>query len=453
MSTLTKPELTSAITRPEQLVEYLASGGRPRQRWGIGAESEKLVIDAQTGEAADYARIEQLLETIAATGDWREIREQDHLLALIGEHSSITLEPGGQLELSGRLCQNIHCCESDFTAHIRQVVAAAEPLGLVCLGLGAQPFTPLEQIAWLPKSRYGIMGPYMLKTGTLGQAMMKQTAGLQVNIDFSDEADCLAKLRLGQALSPLLYALFANSPVMDGHPIGHQSIRGQIWAHTDNDRTGLIPGLFNPDASFQTYVDYALDVPMYFIVRNNGYLDLTGERLTFRRYLLEGMNGQPALMSDWDLHLSTLFPEVRLRPQIEFRSADALPPNLTLSVAALLKGIFYDSEALAAAWELFSDCTLESLLQAYRSSWTLGLKTRLDQYRFSDLARQIMLIARQGLIRQRCLNERGEDESIFLDELAALLEDGTTLADRLLQNWSGDRSRDLQLLKRHCGFF
>jgi glutamate--cysteine ligase len=453
MSTLTKSELITAITRPEQLVDYLAAGGRPRQRWGIGAESEKLVIDAQTGDAADYPRIEQLLESIAATGEWREIREQGHLLALIGEQSSITLEPGGQLELSGRLCQNIHCCETDFTAHIRQVVAAAEPLGLICLGLGAQPFTPLEQIAWLPKSRYGIMGPYMLKTGTLGQAMMKQTAGLQVNIDFSDEADCLAKLRLGQALSPLLYAMFANSPVMEGKPIGQQSVRGQIWAHTDNDRTGLITALFKPDASFQTYVDYALDVPMYFIVRENRYLDLTGDRLTFRRYLEEGFSGQRALMSDWDLHLSTLFPEVRLRPQIEFRSADALPPTLTLSVAALLKGLFYDTEAMTAAWGLFSGCSTESLMQAYRSSWTLGLQARLGQDRFSDLARQLLLIARQGLHRQQCLNDKGDDESIFLEELSGLLENGITLADQLLQNWSGNRTRDLQLLKRHCGFF
>lgn len=449
MSTLTKPELTSIISQPQQLIDFLAAGGKPRPLWGVGAEAERLVVDAKTGEAAEYGRIEKLLENISATGSWREIREDGNLLALIGEQSSITLEPGGQLELSGRLCKNIHCCEADFSAHIDQVFAAAEPLGLLCLGLGAQPFTPLKQIAWLPKARYGIMGPYMLKTGSLGQAMMKQTAGLQVNIDFSDEADCMAKLRLGQVLSPLLYAIFANSPVMNGRPVGHLSVRGEIWANTDNDRTGLIPALFNAEAGFRDYVDYALDVPMYFIARDNQYIDLTGERMTFRRYL---DSADEPLMVDWDLHLSTLFTEVRLRPQIEFRSADSLPPHLTLSVAALLKGIFYDPEALATTWDMFSTHPVKEHVDAYRDSWTLGLKARLGEQSFADLARELIEIARQGLVRQHCLNDDGQDETIFLDDLAALLAQGTTLAEQLLNAWSGDRATDLALLKRHCGF-
>jgi len=449
MSTLTKPQLTAIISQPQQLIDYLAAGGRPRPQWGIGAEAERLVVDAKTGEAADYARIEKLLESISAIGSWREIREDGNLLALIGEQSSITLEPGGQLELSGRLCKNIHCCEADFSAHIAQVFAAAEPLGLLCLGLGAQPFTPLEQIAWLPKARYGIMGPYMLRTGSLGQAMMKQTAGLQVNIDFSDEADCMAKLRLGQVLSPLLYAMFANSPIMNGQPVGHQSIRGEIWANTDADRTGLIPALFNAESGFCDYVDFALNLPMYFIARDDRYIDLTGERMTFRRYL---DSAQEPLMSDWDLHLSTLFTEVRLRPQIEFRSADSLPPRLTLSVAALLKGIFYDPEALAATWDIFSAHPPKEHADAYRASWTLGLETRLGTQSFADLARQVVEISRQGLVRQHCLNDDGQDETIFLDELSVLLAHGTTLAEQLLNAWSGDRVTDLALLKRHCGF-
>ncbi|HKI52408.1 MAG TPA: glutamate-cysteine ligase family protein [Geothermobacteraceae bacterium] len=449
MSTLTKPELTTVIRQPQQLIDYLAAGGRPRPQWGIGAESERIVVDANTGEAADYPRIEKLLESISNSGSWREIREDGHLLALIGEKSSITLEPGGQLELSGRLCKNIHCCHADFSTHIAQVITAAEPLGLICLGLGAQPFTPLDQIAWLPKARYGIMGPYMGKTGTLGQAMMKQTAGLQVNIDFSDEADCMAKLRLGQVLSPLLYALFANSPVMSGQPIGHLSVRGEIWANTDADRTGLIPALFKADSGFRDYVAYALDVPMYFIVRDNHYIDLTGVRTTFRDYL--DSTAEP-LMSDWDLHLSTLFTEVRLRPQIEFRSADSLPPDLSLSVAALLKGIFYDPEALAETWALYADYTTEDHLEAYRNSWTLGLNTRLGGLSFGDLAHQVLEIARLSLQRQQCLNDLGQDEAIFLDGLSALLETNSTLANQLLQQWSGDRARDLELLKRHCGF-
>jgi len=282
---------------------------------------------------------------------------------------------------------------------------------------------------------------------------MKQTAGLQVNLDFSDELDCLAKLRLGQALAPLLYAIFANSPVMEGHPIGHQSVRGHIWSHTDDDRTGLIADLFKPDANFQTYVDYALDVPMYFIVRDNNYIDLTRERFTFRRYLADGYAGRHALMSDWDLHLSTLFPEVRLRPQIEFRSIDALPPGLTLSVAAFLKGIFYDRQAMEQAWGLFSGHSVAELLDLYRQSWTLGLKSRLGSRSLTDLAQAVLQISRDGLVRQRVHNDQGLDESIYLDDLIALIKQGTTLADLLLQRWTGNRAQDLEILKRHCGFF
>lgn len=452
MSTLIKPELAEPITASKQLTDYLARGARPREQWAIGAESEKLVVDAATGEAASFTLIEQLLEQISATGDWREIRESGRLLALLGPHSSITLEPGGQIELSGRLCPDIFCCEGDFSSHVRQVRMAAEPLGLMFLGLGVQPYTPLDRIPWLPKTRYGIMGPYMARTGDMGQRMMKQSAGLQVNLDFADERDCLAKLRLGFALSPLLYALFANSPILEGKPSGYLSTRGEIWARTDPDRTGLLLGLFEADAGFATYVEYALDVPMYFIVREGRYLDLTGERFTFRRYLQEGFAGQTAIMSDWDLHLSTLFPEVRLRPQIEFRSADALPQNLTLSVAALLKGLLYDPEALQAAWDLVRPSDMDRFVQTYRQSWVQGLNTPAQQGCLRDLAVEVLSIAREGLRRQRQRVNNGCDEGNFLDPLEEVAASGVTLAERLLAEWSGVRERDLMLLKTHCGF-
>jgi glutamate--cysteine ligase len=251
MTTMLKTNLDIPVTTTQDLIDYLARGAKPAERWGIGTEMEKLVVDAETGEAASYSRIEVLLQNLEQGGDWRAVREEGHLIALLGESSSITLEPGGQLELSGQFCPDLHCCHADFSRHIEQIVGQAQTLGLAFLGLGVQPFTPLERIEWLPKARYRVMGPYMLRTGDLGQAMMKQSAGLQVNLDYADEADCIDKLRLSIALAPLLYALFANSPVMAGRPTGFLTTRGEIWARTDPDRTGLLPQLFQPEAGLR----------------------------------------------------------------------------------------------------------------------------------------------------------------------------------------------------------
>ena len=217
-------------------------------------------------------------------------------------------------------------------------------LGLVFLGLGVQPFSRLEEIGWLPKKRYGIMGPYMLKTGDMGQRMMKQSAGTQVNLDFGDEADCVRKMRAIQWLSPVCYALFANSPLLEGKPSGFLTLRGEIWSRTDADRCGLIEHLLQGEAGLQDFIDYALDTPMYFLLRGDAYIDLTGTRFTFRQYLDNGWQGERATLGDWNLHLSTLFPEVRLRPQLEVRSADSLPPHYAPAVAAFYKGLLYSDE-------------------------------------------------------------------------------------------------------------
>ncbi len=452
MSTLNRTELEQPVSDLARLTDFLRRGARPVADFGIGAETEKLVIDSESGEAAPYGRIRQLLERLAADRPWKEVREQGQLIALLGEHSSVTLEPGGQIELSGRFCPDIHCCEGDFAAHVAAVVQAAEPLGLTFLGLGVQPFTPLEKIDWLPKSRYGIMGPYMERTGDMGQRMMKQSAGLQVNLDFENEEDAVFKLRLGQVLAPLLYALFANSPFMDGRPTGFLSTRGEIWSRTDPDRCGLIPALFAEGATLATYTEYALDVPMYFIVRNGRYLDLTQRRFTFRHYLAEGFSGHRATLADWDLHLSTLFPEVRLRPQIEIRSADSLPQRLTLSVAALLKGLFYDRQAAKETWRLLWPGEIAALEESYRQSWKAGLATRQNGHRLRDLAREVLALARQGLRRQQRRNRRGCDETVYLEPLRQIAEEGVTLAERLLRDWRGERRHDLAMLKRHCAF-
>ncbi len=441
------------ITSMEQLVNFLADGARPEAEWGIGAEMEKLVIDSQTGEAADFSRIEALLEALGKTGEWQEVRENSRLIGLQGPHSSITLEPGGQLELSGQLCADLFCNCSDFSRHIVNAVAACDKLGLTLLGLGTQPFSRLDEIGWAPKARYDIMGPYMQKTGDMGQRMMKQSAGLQVNLDFRDEADCMRKLRLAQALSPLLYGLFANSPIMDGQPTGFLTTRGEIWSRTDPDRTGLLPFLDKPEAGFVDYVEYALDVPMYFILRAGKYIDLTQRPFRFREFLESGHAGHQATMFDWDLHLSTLFPEVRLRPQIEVRCADSLPPHLVLTVAALLKGLMYDDEAFQAAWQLCRPDSCEEVAQANRQAWRLGLKTPWKDGTLQDLARACLELAHAGLDRQKNRRCQERSESHFLDGLDSLIDGGVTLAEQLLQNWQGSRQEKLKALIGHCAFF
>ncbi len=452
MTTQTKDYFQQPVTSFQQLRGFLAAGARPREQWGVGAEMEKLVVDTETGEAASYQRIEALLESLLASRDWQPVREKGRLIGLLGQDSSVTLEPGGQLELSGALCPDLYCCRKDFCSYVSEILQAAQPLGLTFLGLGVQPFTSLQGIDWLPKPRYAIMSAYMQQTGDMGQNMMKQSAGLQVNLDFADEADCIDKLKASQLLAPLFYALFANSPLLDGQPSGFLSTRGEIWARTDSDRSGLIPGLFNEGADLGCYVEYALDVPMYFIVRQDQLFDMTRERFSFRRYLAEGFSGFQATLGDWDQHLSTLFPEVRLRPQIELRSADSLPPELTLSVAALSKGLLYDDAARTEIHRLFRAYDSETFEQAYRQSWRFGLRTKLGGHTLRDLALQILTLAREGLTRQQ--RERGSrfDETLFLDGLDEIAESGVTLAERLLGRWHGSRQQRLEALKEHCGF-
>ncbi len=440
------------IENRRQLIDFLARGARPRCDWGVGLEAEKLVVDRQTGEAAGYERIRDLLARLEGVGGWQGSYAGEHLIGLQGTRSSVTLEPGGQLELSGRFCCDIHCSWRDLGRYRQQIVEVGQETGLAFLGLGTQPFTPLERIAWLPKPRYGIMGPYMLKTGDMGQRMMKQTAGTQVNLDFSDEADCARKLRVVQWLSPVCYALFANSPILEDRPSGFLSLRGEIWSRTDADRCGLIAGLFAAGSGFSDFVEYALDVPLYFLQRENKLIDLTGSRFSFRQYLESGWQAERATLEDWDLHLSTLFPEVRLRPQIEVRSADSLPPAHTASVAAFYKGLLYDEAALAAVESIFADMDLADFEQFYRLSWRDGLRTRFRGGNLREVVAELLPYAASSLKKQFQRGNSGADESIFLQPLDEIVSSGQTLAERLLARWQGSRQEKLALLFEHCDY-
>ncbi len=446
------PSKQQPVENLQQLSDFLARGARPRQDWGVGLETEKLVVDRQTGEAASYERIRDLLARLEGTNGWDGIYDGEYLVGLQGKRSSVTLEPGGQLELSGRFCCDIHCSWRDLGRYRQQIVAVGAETGLAFLGLGAQPFTPLEKIAWLPKKRYAIMGPYMLKTGDMGQRMMKQTAGTQVNLDFADEADCARKMRVVQWLAPLCYALFANSPILEGKPTGFLSLRGEIWSRTDADRCGLIEQLFAANAGFSDFVDYALDVPLYFLQRDDQLIDMTGSRFSFRQYLDSGWQQHRATLADWDLHLSTLFPEVRLRPQIEVRSPDSLPPRLTAAVAALYKGLLYTEPALAAVEALFSELSIEERNTLYRHSWRDGLQTRVKDGTLREVAAELFSQAVSSLQSQYAQGNSGADESQFLQPLEEIVESGQTLAERLLERWQGGHKQKMAALLEHCGY-
>ncbi len=449
------PQVPSAarnIDNRQQLVDFLTRGARPRDDWGIGLEAEKLVVERETGEAASYPRVRELLQRLAGVGGWEAVYEGDHLLGLQGKRSSVTLEPGGQLELSGKFCCDIHCSWRDFKRYRQHIMIMGHELGLVFLGLGVQPFSRLEEIGWLPKKRYGIMGPYMLKTGDMGQRMMKQSAGTQVNLDFSDEPDCVRKLRAIQLLSPVCYALFANSPILEGVPSGFLTTRGEIWSRTDNDRCGLIDQLFRPGAGLSDFVDYALDAPMYFIERDREYVDMTGQRFSFRQYLDAGWGEETATLADWDLHLSTLFPEVRLRPQLEARSADSLPPHVTPAVAAFYKGLLYREEGLDKVESLLGGLAIDDFCQLYRDSWRYGLKARFADGVLQEIAAELIATAKESLRQQYRQGHSGADESPFLDVLDGLVANTETLAERLLQRWQGDRSQKIATLIEHCGY-
>lgn len=441
-----------SISNHRQLTDFLLRGARPRDDWGVGLETEKLVIDGQTGEAVDYARIRELLQRLDGIGGWQGVYERDNLIGLRGKRSSVTLEPGGQLELSGKFCCDIACSWRDLNRYRQHILTMGHELGLVFLGLGVHPFTPLEQIAWLPKERYSIMGPYMLKTGDMGQRMMKQTAGTQINLDFSDEADCVRKIRAAQLLSPLSYALFANSPLLEGRPSGFLSLRGEIWSRTDPDRCGLIEQLLRPGAGLDDFVAYALDVPLYFIERQGAFIDQTARRLTFREYLEDGQGDYRATFADWDLHLSTLFPEVRLRPQLEVRSADSLPPQFTAAVAALYKGLLYSRAGLEKVEELLGGVPSESFQVLYRASWKQGLRAPIAGGTLREIAAELVPLAAANLQQQFVDGDSGADESRFLNVLDEIVTSGETLADRLLQRWQGDRRDKLEVLIDHCGY-
>ena len=443
----------SDIEKKDQLEEYFHAAGKPRERWRVGTEYEKVGIDRSSGKAIPYSGsrgVESILKRLIDRFGWEPEEQAGHIIALSRDNAQITLEPGGQIELSGEPCDSIHCTYAEFTQHIRELLEVSEPLDVVFLGLGMQPVSRLEEIEWVPKERYRIMGPYMPKVGRLGQRMMKQTATVQANIDYRDEKDAMAKFRTGMGLTPIFISMFANSPICDGQLNGYRSYREHIWTDTDKSRSGMLKFAFSPDVSFAHYVEYALDVPMYFIIRNKNYVDMTAT--TFRQFLAYGWNGQRATLEDWHDHLTTLFPETRIKRYIELRSADSQPPELMPALSAIVKGAFYESDCLDAAWDLVKDWTWDERMQVYLDSHRDALAARIRRYSLLDLSKELLQIALEGLRRQKMFNALGEDETIYLEPLDKLLALGKCPADLLIEKWQGELHQDIRKLIAYSAY-
>ena len=433
--------MSEPLEKKEDLIRYFASGAKPRDQWRVGTEYEKVLVSKRDGRALPFSGpsgVEEIMRRLIDRYGYEADDEHGRIIALRGERAPITIEPGGQVELSGEQCDNVHCAHREFTQHAQQLIEIGHQIGATVLGLGIQPVSRIDEIELLPKSRYHIMYPYMARKGRLGQRMMKQTAGVQANLDFSDEADAIRKLRVSMAIVPLLYAAFANSAISDGTLNGFHSFRGHIWSDTDGDRCGVPAFIFRDDAGFEDYAEYALDVPMYFILRDHRYVDLTvPPGITFRQYMARGWNGQRASIEDWANHLTTIFTEVRLKKYVEIRTADSQPPALMLALPALLKGVLYDNDCLAAAWDLVKRWSYPERIELTRMAHKSGLETRAGRVSFKELALELLQIGSSGLVRQRALNERGEDESIYLARLTDLVRSGNSPASLTIEHWKG----------------
>jgi glutamate--cysteine ligase len=441
------PEATQIVENRSQLIDYFYQASKPREAWRIGTEYEMVGVSRRSGRAARYfgkRGVERILYRLADSLGWEPQEEEGHVIALKGERANVALEPGAQIELSGEQCETIHCADAELRHYLKHLLAAADELEINILNLGMQPVSPLDDIQWIPKTRYHFMAPYMEQVGTLGHRMMKQTASIQVNFDFSSEADAMMKFRVGMGLVPILTAMFANSPISDGGLNGFMTMRGHVWTDTDRRRCGLLPFAFSDRASFEDYAEYALDVPMYFIVRRGRWIDMTG--IPFRRFLAEGHEGERPTMEDWGQHLTTLFPEVRIKKYLELRCIDNQPLELMLAVPALCKGIFYENDALWAAWDLVKKWSWEERVAAYLAVHRQALGARVRGITMLDLAKELLLIAWEGLERHNQCNQAGENETIYLERLREELWKGQCPAYGVIEKWMGEWNYDIKRL-------
>ena len=442
------------IERPEQLAEYIASGEKPRDAWRIGTEHEKfgyrqsdlmpLPYDAPSGQPSVKAMLEGLRDAYG----WTPVLEAGHIIGLERDGANVSLEPGGQLELSGAMLRNIHETCDEVNKHLAEVKTVADKLGAGFIGLGAAPIWSQDQMPMMPKGRYRLMTDYMGRVGTLGTQMMYRTCTVQVNLDFASEADMVQKLRVALALQPVANALFANSPFLDGKPNGWKSWRAHIWQNLDNARTGMLPFAFQDGMGYEAWVDYVLDVPMYFVYRDGKYIDALGQ--SFRDFMngrLPALPGEVPTLSDWADHLTTVFPEARVKKFIEMRGADGGPWRRLCALPALWVGLIYDGSALDAAWDLVKGWDHETRENLRREAGLHALDAQVGKINMRDLAREVLAISEAGLKARARTGAGGlvPDETHFLNALNESVETGKVPADEMLAKyhgeWAGDLSR------------
>ncbi|HYW92295.1 MAG TPA: glutamate--cysteine ligase [Gammaproteobacteria bacterium] len=434
------PANREPVTDRRQLVAYLESGCKPPEQWRIGTEHEKFVYRLSDLRPVPYEGpdgIGAFLEGLRRYG-WKPVLENGQTIALSHEGCSISLEPGGQLELSGKPLETIHQTCDEVHTHLAQVKAVAEELGVGLIGLGFQPKWRRSDVPWMPKGRYAIMRAYMPTVGSLGLDMMLRTCTVQVNLDFASEADMVRKFRVALALQPVITALFANSPFVEGRPSGYLSLRSHVWTDTDPDRCGILPFVFESGMGFERYVDYALDVPMYFVHREGRYIDVAGQ--SFRDFMagrLPGLPGERPTLGDWEDHLTTLFPQVRLKRFLEMRDADGGPWGRLCALPAVWVGLTYDSAVLDQAWDYVRDWTPEEHARLRREVPRDALGTRFRDRSLREVAVDVLTLAREGLRRRARRGVRDVDESPYLDVLDTIAQSGRCPAQELLDAFHG----------------
>ena len=454
MSTKEPGTVSPLIDKRDDLIEWIAAGEKAAIDWRIGTEHEKFVFDTATLAPVGYdgkTGIRALMEAMISDFGWQPIREGETIIALkravgSGIPETISLEPGGQFELSGAPLTTLHETCADAGNHLSECLEIGERLGIGFLGMGFTPTWTLEQMPTMPKKRYAVMTRYMPEVGTRGHDMMYRTCTIQVNLDFSDEVDMVTKLRVSLALQPLATALFASSPFAEGKPNGFKSLRSGVWRDTDGNRTGMLPFAFEDGMGYERYADYALDVPMYFVYRDGQYIDVAGA--SFRKFLkgeLPQLPGEKPTVDDWSDHLTTLFPEVRLKRFLEMRGADGGPWRRICGLPAFWVGLLYDSAALDAAWDLVKDWDAEERLQLRNQVPELALDAPFRTGTLRDVGRDVVAIAASGLKARRRLNSKAEDETMFLDFVEETVASGRVPADELLakydKSWAGDMNR------------
>lgn len=440
------------------LINWIAEGEKPADKWRVGTEHEKIPFYKAGFSPVPYKGdngIEALLRGLEQEKEWEDISEFGHIIGLFDEElgDAVSLEPGGQFELSGAPLADIHQTAAELDQHLSHVKAIGDKLGIGFLTVGTSPKWSRAETPVMPKGRYNIMTRYMPTVGTLGLDMMYRTATVQTNLDYASEADMVKKLRVSIALQPVATALFANSPFLDGKPNGFLSMRSEIWRDTDNQRAGMTPFVFEDGFGYERYVDWVLDVPMYFVKRGDTYHDVAGQ--SFRDLLagkLPGLPGEHATMSDWANHVSTVFPEVRLKRYIEMRGADVGPAGHISALSALWVGLLYDSAALDGAWELVRSWTAEQRQKLRDDVPRVALKADISGRSVQELAGDVLALASEGLRRRGRLDSKGRDEAHYLDPLKEIAESGKTSAELLLEQYRGAWHEDINQVFKTCVF-